>query len=207
VQPQGKATRARRGQPQGGHGRDRRAPFGEAYKAATGTTVTSEFGPFGLLRERIEKSEDSALFASADMGHLLKLLRDDRSTRVPTVGDSSAALPYRPTGTPFGSAMASRPMEAAVARRGHPHMNRHQVAHPSPRDVEGAVRRSGPLSRLELECRTWRSSESAYGTTRKPPQPAGGSGYWVNPSRPRQAVGAALDPKPSLTPDPVKHFR
>jgi hypothetical protein len=134
------------------------------HKAATGTTVTSEFGPFGLLRERIEKSEHSALFASADMGHLLKLLRDDRSTRVPTVGDSSAALPYRPTGAPFGSAMASRPMEAAVTQRGHPHMNRHQVAHPSPRDVEGAVRRSGPLSRLELECRTWRSSESAYGT-------------------------------------------
>jgi hypothetical protein len=30
---------------------------GERYKAATGTTITAEFGPSGLLRERIEKGE------------------------------------------------------------------------------------------------------------------------------------------------------
>jgi molybdate transport system substrate-binding protein len=30
--------------------------IGKRYKAATGTTVTAEFGPSGLLRERIEQA-------------------------------------------------------------------------------------------------------------------------------------------------------
>ena len=55
--------------------------IGERYKAATGITVTAEFGPSGLLRERIEKGDHADLFASADMGHPLKLLRDGRATR------------------------------------------------------------------------------------------------------------------------------
>jgi molybdate transport system substrate-binding protein len=58
------------------------AEIGERYKAATGTIVTADFGPSGLLRERIEKGEHADLFASADMGHPLKLLRDGRATRV-----------------------------------------------------------------------------------------------------------------------------
>jgi molybdate transport system substrate-binding protein len=56
--------------------------IGERYKKATGTTVTAEFGPSGLLRERIEKGEHVDLFVSADMGHPLKLLKDGRATRV-----------------------------------------------------------------------------------------------------------------------------
>jgi molybdenum ABC transporter molybdate-binding protein len=56
--------------------------IGEHYKMATGTTVTAEFGPSGLLRERIEKGEHADLFASADVGHPLKLLKDGRATRV-----------------------------------------------------------------------------------------------------------------------------
>src|SRR5262249_42934311 len=55
---------------------------GQRYKAATGVTVAAEFGPSGLLRERIEKGERADLFASADMGHPLKLLQDARATRV-----------------------------------------------------------------------------------------------------------------------------
>jgi molybdate transport system substrate-binding protein len=58
------------------------AEIGEHYKKATGTTVTAEFGPSGLLRERIEKGEHADLFASADMGHPLKLLKDGRAIRV-----------------------------------------------------------------------------------------------------------------------------
>ena len=54
----------------------------EHYKKATGTTVTAEFGPSGLLRERVEKGEHVDLFASADMGHPLKLLQDGRAIRV-----------------------------------------------------------------------------------------------------------------------------
>jgi molybdate transport system substrate-binding protein len=55
---------------------------GNRYKAATGTTITAEFGPSGLLRERIEKGEHADLLASADMGHPLKLLQDGRAIRV-----------------------------------------------------------------------------------------------------------------------------
>jgi ABC-type molybdate transport system substrate-binding protein len=55
---------------------------GERYRAATGTTITTEFGPSGLLRERIEKDERTDLLASADMCHPLKLLQDGRVIRV-----------------------------------------------------------------------------------------------------------------------------
>jgi len=58
------------------------AEIGERYKEVTDTTVTAEFGPSGLLRERIENGEHADLFASADMGHPLRLLRDGRATRV-----------------------------------------------------------------------------------------------------------------------------
>jgi molybdate transport system substrate-binding protein len=52
------------------------------YGKATGTTVSADFGPSGVLRERIEKGEKADLLASADMGHPLKLLADGRATRV-----------------------------------------------------------------------------------------------------------------------------
>jgi molybdate transport system substrate-binding protein len=58
------------------------AEIGERYLEATGTSVVADFGPSGLLRERIEKGKHADLFASADMGHPLKLLQDGRATRV-----------------------------------------------------------------------------------------------------------------------------
>jgi len=56
--------------------------IGDRYKKATGTEISADFGPSGVLRERIEKGEKADLFASADMGHPLKLLTDGRATRV-----------------------------------------------------------------------------------------------------------------------------
>ena len=56
--------------------------IGDRYKQATGTVITADFGPSGVMRERIEKGEKTDLFASADMGHPLKLLADGRATRV-----------------------------------------------------------------------------------------------------------------------------
>jgi molybdate transport system substrate-binding protein len=38
------------------------------YQARYGGTVRTEFGPSGLMRERIERGERVDLFASADMG-------------------------------------------------------------------------------------------------------------------------------------------
>jgi len=56
--------------------------IGDRYKQATGVVVAADFGPSGVLRERIEKGEKTDLFASADMGHPLKLLADGRAIRV-----------------------------------------------------------------------------------------------------------------------------
>jgi molybdate transport system substrate-binding protein len=47
-----------------------------------GISVKVEFGPSGLLRERIERGEKVDVFASADMGHPLKLQHDGRATHV-----------------------------------------------------------------------------------------------------------------------------
>src|SRR5579863_3595995 len=56
--------------------------IGQRYMNATGIQVVANFGPSGVLRERIEKGEKADLFASADMGHPLELLADGRATRV-----------------------------------------------------------------------------------------------------------------------------
>jgi ABC-type molybdate transport system substrate-binding protein len=52
------------------------------FTKKTGITVRIAFGPSGLMRERIESGEAVDVFASADMGHPLKLLRDGRAAGV-----------------------------------------------------------------------------------------------------------------------------
>src|SRR6266853_1250485 len=52
------------------------------YQARHGAMVHTEFGPSGLMRERIERGERVDLFASADMGHPLKLREQGRATTV-----------------------------------------------------------------------------------------------------------------------------
>ena len=54
----------------------------QRYQTATGVTVSADFGPSGVLRERIEQGDKVDVFASADMGHPLKLLADGRAVRV-----------------------------------------------------------------------------------------------------------------------------
>jgi molybdenum ABC transporter molybdate-binding protein len=54
------------------------------YEARTGQKITLAFAASGLLRERIEKGEAVQVFASADMGHPLKLA-DAGSWVVPRV--------------------------------------------------------------------------------------------------------------------------
>jgi ABC-type molybdate transport system substrate-binding protein len=56
--------------------------IGSQYRKATGVNVIADFGPSGVLRERIEKGERADLFASADVGHPLKLLEEGLATRV-----------------------------------------------------------------------------------------------------------------------------
>lgn len=52
------------------------------YGARTGVHVSTAFGPSGLMRDKIEAGDKVDLFASADMGHALKLRRDGRAAAV-----------------------------------------------------------------------------------------------------------------------------
>lgn len=50
-----------------------------AFTQATGEAVRRDFGPSGMMRERIEKGEKVDVFASADMSHPRKLVADGRA--------------------------------------------------------------------------------------------------------------------------------
>jgi len=50
-----------------------------AFAGSAGLRVEANFGPSGVLRERIEKGEAADLFASADMGNPLALARAGKS--------------------------------------------------------------------------------------------------------------------------------
>lgn len=52
------------------------AEFGHAQ----GLVVSTQFGPSGRMRERIEKGERADLFTSADVGHARKLVDDGRAS-------------------------------------------------------------------------------------------------------------------------------
>jgi molybdenum ABC transporter molybdate-binding protein len=56
--------------------------IGRRYQIQTGIEVRADFGPSGVLRERIANGEKADLFASADMGHPLKLAADGLAMRV-----------------------------------------------------------------------------------------------------------------------------
>jgi molybdate transport system substrate-binding protein len=50
------------------------------FGLAHGLVVTTQFGPSGRMRERIEKGDRVDLFASADIGHARKLVDDGRAS-------------------------------------------------------------------------------------------------------------------------------
>jgi len=54
----------------------------DAYAKTHDIAFAARFGPSGVMRERIEKGEHVDVFASADMGHPLKLLRDGKASMV-----------------------------------------------------------------------------------------------------------------------------
>ena len=49
------------------------------YQTTRGLQVRTDFGPSGLMRERIERGEKVDVFASADLGHPLTLQREGRA--------------------------------------------------------------------------------------------------------------------------------
>jgi molybdate transport system substrate-binding protein len=52
------------------------------YQTTRGVHVRTDFGPSGLMRERIERGEKVDVFASADVGHPQKLQQEGRATVV-----------------------------------------------------------------------------------------------------------------------------
>jgi ABC-type molybdate transport system substrate-binding protein len=50
------------------------------FQTKTGISVRAEFGPSGVMRERIEKGERVDVFTSADMGHPLRLAQEGRAS-------------------------------------------------------------------------------------------------------------------------------
>ena len=52
------------------------------FQTKTGAAVRTQFGPSGVMRERIEKGERVDVFTSADMGHPFRLEREGRATAV-----------------------------------------------------------------------------------------------------------------------------
>jgi ABC-type molybdate transport system substrate-binding protein len=76
-----------------------------AYTRETGRAVTTAFGFSGLMRERIERGEAADLFASADMGHPERLLRNGRATRVVLFTRNALCL-VAPPGTGLSEATA-----------------------------------------------------------------------------------------------------
>src|SRR5262245_31149956 len=52
------------------------------YQKLRGLQVRTDFGPSGLMRQRIERGERVDVFASADLGHPLTLQREGRATVV-----------------------------------------------------------------------------------------------------------------------------
>jgi len=64
----------------------------EAFTAQSGIGVTSNFGPAGLLRQRIEQGEKVDLFASANTAHPLALLNKGRALQVASFASNRLCL-------------------------------------------------------------------------------------------------------------------
>lgn len=70
-------------------------PLLAAFRAQSGMAVTADFGPAGLLRERIEAGEPCALFASANTAHPQALLASGRALDVHTFAGNCLSLTVR----------------------------------------------------------------------------------------------------------------
>lgn len=68
----------------------------DAYTQQSGVTVKREFGPSGLLRERIEKGAAVDVFASADMTHPHKLTSEGKAAFVIRFTGNSLCAMARP---------------------------------------------------------------------------------------------------------------
>jgi molybdate transport system substrate-binding protein len=73
-----------------------------AFTQASGTKVRGEYGPSGLLRERIAKGEPAEIFASANMTHPQALAKDGKGGPVTMFARNrlcALAAPHVPVST------------------------------------------------------------------------------------------------------------
>lgn len=66
------------------------AKIATSFGQANGVTVSTQFGPSGRMRERIEKGEH--VFTSADVGHARKLVDDGRASVMAVFTRNSVCL-------------------------------------------------------------------------------------------------------------------
>lgn len=85
--------------------REAMTSIAEAYTAHTSRPVSTAFGFSGHMRERVEGGDVADVFASADMGHPERLLRDGRATRVVLFARNALCI-VAPAGTGLTEATA-----------------------------------------------------------------------------------------------------
>jgi len=81
------------------------------FTARTGIAVRTDFGPSGLIRERIEKVD---LLTSADLGHPLRLRADGRATQVVMFTRSTLCVTAAPRVGMTADRLVDRLLDPAV---------------------------------------------------------------------------------------------
>ena len=84
------------------------------YTKKTGVAVRTSFGPSGLMRDKIEAGDKVDLFASADMGHVVKLRGDGRAAQVAMFTRNRLCAFATPQAGLTGANFAERLLDPAV---------------------------------------------------------------------------------------------
>ena len=84
------------------------------YTKKMGIAVRTAFGPSGLMREKIEAGDKVDLFASADMGHALKLRKEGRAVEVVMFTRNRLCAFAKPEARLTSAGFADRLLDSAV---------------------------------------------------------------------------------------------
>jgi ABC-type molybdate transport system substrate-binding protein len=85
-----------------------------AFTAATGTKVAAEFGPSGLLRDRIAKGDPAEVFASANMTHPESLAKGGRAGPVTLFARNRLCALATPQANATSATLLDRMLDPAI---------------------------------------------------------------------------------------------
>jgi ABC-type molybdate transport system substrate-binding protein len=88
--------------------------IGAAYAKETGTRVVGEFGPSGLLRDRLAKGEAADVFASANMQHPQSLAQSGRAGPVRLFARNKLCALASPSARATTDTLLDRMLDPAV---------------------------------------------------------------------------------------------